>query len=330
MSTNSIASRRLPTLVGAIGISFWAAETTLITYTTRIPPLQTVALAFVFAALLSLPAWWLVKADPREAFRQPPKVWLLTVGSLAGYHACIYYATQQAPPAAAALLQGTTPLMIVIGSALLPGERLRWWHLAGVGLGLCGVLLLIERGSEMASPGGHAAFYLSLIGVAAGLWGLYAVLTRSSPDVPTSALGVFYATAALALGVVHLGLEDWVQPTGSEWAALAGLGIVPMGLAIYLWDYGLKRGDIQALGSLSYMEPFIGAVLVALVTDAVLEWNLLWSGILVLGGAALGSASLWRPAAHAGGQAVGLAKSHDAVMADQPSPGHARSEPALR
>ncbi len=316
MLAHPAASRRLPTLLGAIGISFWAAETTLITYTTRIPPLQTVALAFVFAALLSLPAWWLAKADPRDAFRQPPKVWLLTVGSLAGYHACIYYATQKAPPAAAALLQGTTPLMIVIGSALLPGERLRWWHLTGAGLGLCGVLLLIDRGSEVASPGAHhAALYLSLIGAAAGLWGLYAVLTRSLPDVPTSALGVFYATAALALGLIHLGLEDWVQPTASEWAALAGLGIVPMGLAIYLWDYGLKRGDIQALGSLSYMEPFIGAVLVALVTDAVLEWNLLWSGTLVLAGAVLGSASLWRSAG-AGGPASGGAKVYDAVTAD--------------
>lgn len=289
------AGRRLPTLLGALGISFWAAETTLITYTTRIPPLQTVALAFMFAALLSPLVWWVAKADPLEAFRQPPKVWLLTVGSLTGYHACIYYATQKAPPAAAALLQGTTPLMIVLGSALLPGERLRWWHVVGAGLGLCGVLLLIDNGSEAAPTEAHAAFYLGLIGFAAGLWGLYSVWSRSLPEVPTSALGVFYAAAALALGLSHLLLEDWVQPLASEWAALAGLGIVPMGLAIYLWDYGVKRGDIQALGAISYVEPFIGALLVALFTNGVLGWSLLWSGTLVLTGAALGSASLWRP-----------------------------------
>ena len=66
-----------------------------------------------------------------------------------------------------------------------------------------------------------------------------------------------------------------------------------MGLAIYFWDYGIKHGDIQALGAFSYVEPFIGAVLVALFAGEVLGWNLLWSGILVFGGAALASVSLW-------------------------------------
>ena len=66
-----------------------------------------------------------------------------------------------------------------------------------------------------------------------------------------------------------------------------------MGLAIYFWDYGMKRGDIQALGAFSYVEPFIGAVLVTLFTSEALDWNLLWSGTLVLGGAVLASASLW-------------------------------------
>ena len=138
-------------------------------------------------------------------------------------------------------------------------------------------------------------FYLSLIGIAAGLWGLYSVVSRGLPEVPTSALGVFYAAASIVLGFTHLLLEDWVPPAASEWAAIAGLGIVPMGVAIYFWDYGIKRGDIQALGAFSYAEPFIGATLVALFTNGVLGWDLLWSGALVLGGAALASASLWIP-----------------------------------
>ena len=90
-------------------------------------------------------------SGPAAAFRQPPRVWLVVVGALVGYHACIYYATQQAPPAAAALLQGTTPLMIVLASGLLPGERLRWWHVAGAALGMAGVMLLIDTGGE--TPG---------------------------------------------------------------------------------------------------------------------------------------------------------------------------------
>ena len=184
------AGRHGPTLIGAIGVALWATETTLITYTTAIPPLQTVAVAFAFAALLS-PILWLVSGTPPwAAFQQPPRVWLLTVGSLTGYHASIYYATQKAPAAAAALLQGTTPLMIVIGSAVLPGERLRWWHVVGACLGFCGVVMLIENGGQAKATGPNPVFYLSLIGVAAGLWGLYSVASRRLPEVPSSTLGI--------------------------------------------------------------------------------------------------------------------------------------------
>ena len=297
----SVATNRIgASLIGAIGVVLWATETTLVTYTTAIPPLQTVAIAFLFAASMSPFVWLITRSHQLAAFRQPIGVWALMVGSLVGYHACIYYATQKAPPAAAALLQGTTPLMIVLGSAFLPGERLRWWHIIGAVMGFFGVLSLIDTGGYTSVSEGGAAFYLSLIGGAAALWGLYSVFTRTMPEVPTSALGMFYAASAAVSFVAHLALEDWVQPNGAEWLAMAALGCLPMGLAIYFWDHGLKRGDMQALGAFSYVEPFIGAVLVAVFTTAVLDLSLVWAGLLVVGGAVVASASLWTQSARPG------------------------------
>jgi drug/metabolite transporter (DMT)-like permease len=294
----SVATNRTgASLIGALGVVLWASETTLVTYTTAIPPLQTVAIAFLFAASMSPLVWLTTRTHPLAAFRQPIRVWLLMVGSLVGYHACIYYATQKAPPAAAALLQGTTPLMIVLGSAFLPGERLRWWHILGAAMGFGGVISLIDTG-DYSSVTGDATFYLALIGGAAGLWGLYSVFARTMPEVPTSTLGMFYAASAGVSFAAHLGLENWVQPSSAEWLAMAALGCLPMGLAIYFWDHGLKRGDIQALGAFSYVEPFIGAVLVALFTTAALDLSLLWAGLLVVGGAIVASASLWARDAH--------------------------------
>jgi len=287
-------NRLAASAIGAMGIVLWASETVLVTYTTSIPPLQTVSIAFLFAAALSPAVWFLTGSHPLLAFRQPIHVWLLSVTALVGYHACIYYATQKAPPAAAALLQGTTPLMIVLGSCLLPGEKLRWWHVVGVAVGLFGVLLLIDRGGE-ASISEGAPFYLTLIGIAAALWGIYSVLTRTQAAVPSSALGWFYAASAAVSFVAHLAAESWVAPSVAEWSAMAALGVLPMGLAIYMWDHGMKRGDIQALGAFSYVEPFIGAVLVAIFTSAAIEASLFWSGALIVGGAALASSGLWKP-----------------------------------
>ena len=285
--------RIFASLIGAAGVVLWATETVLVTVTTSIPPLQTVALAFMFAAAMSPAVWIVTGSHPLEAFRQPISVWALTVGALVGYHSCIYYATQQAPPAAAALLQSTTPLMIVVASAFLPGERLRWWHIVGATLGFGGVVLLIDTGGD-AGDTISAIFYLCVIGVAAALWGLYSVLTRLLPDVPSSVLGLFYAASAILTFAAHLLLENWVQPNPTEWMAIVALGIFPMGLAIYFWDYGLKKGDMQALGAFSYVEPFIGAVIVAVFTGVALNLSLLWSGVLVVVGAVIASAGLWK------------------------------------
>ncbi len=287
-------SRLVASLIGAVGVTLWATETTLINLAPAIPPLQTVALAFGFAAMLMPVVWILTGDNPFAAFRLPKRVWLLMVMSLVGYHACIYFATQRAPAAPAALLQGTTPLLIVLGSALLPGERLRWWHVAGAALGFGGILLLINAGGTAETTTDNAVFYLSLIGVAAGLWGLYSVVARGLADVPTSSLGMFYAASALVAFAGHLLLESWVAPTLGEWLAIAALGVLPMGVAIYFWDYGVKRGDLQALGVFSYSEPFIGALLVALVTGAALQIDFLWSGALIVAGAVVASASLWK------------------------------------
>ena len=284
--------RAVATLVGAVGIALWATETALITFTARLPPLQTVALAFGAAALLAPFAWWAARADPLAAFRQPLKVWIVTVGCLVAFHACVYYAVQNAPAAPAALLQGTTPLMIVLGSAFLPGERLRWWHVAGAAVGFGGVLALIS-GEGGASASDNPGFYLALVGIAAALWGIYSLLTRTFADVPTSAMGAFFFGAALLSGLGHLLFEAWIPPSAPEWVAIAALGAFPMGLALYFWDFGLKRGDLQALGGLSYFEPFLGALFVVLVGQGDLRISMVWAGILVVGGAALASRGVW-------------------------------------
>ena len=290
---STMSNRRLATIVGSIGIALWATETTLIKFTERLPPLETVALSFAVAAALGILISAALGSNPLAAFRQPRSVWLVTVVALVGYHACIYYAVQNAPALPAALLQGTTPLMIVLGSAFLPGERLRWWHVMGTIVGLAGVVSLVSGEDPLASVSANPAFYLSLVGIAAALWGIYSLATRTFTDVPTSAMGMFFAAAALVAAFGHITIEDWVTPNAGEWAAILGLGAFPMGLALYFWDHGVKRGDIQALGAISYFEPFLGALFVIMVGQGDFHLSLLWAGILVTGGAALASRGVW-------------------------------------
>ena len=80
----------------------------------------------------------------------PVRVWLLGVGGLFGYHALYFAALQLAPPAEANLVNYLWPLLIVLLSAPLAGERLGWPHLVGALLGFAGVVLLaFGRGVQL-------------------------------------------------------------------------------------------------------------------------------------------------------------------------------------
>ncbi len=273
----------------------WAVESALVTGVQRIPPFQIAFLGFAATALGVLP--FLMRRGMGTTLRRLPlRAWAVSVLCLLGFHVCLYHAVQTAPPAQAALMLGFTPLLIVFGSALLPGERLRWWHVAGVLLGLAGSLGLVARDAwgELGGMSGADPLHLLAAVAAAVIWASYSLASRTFPAVPTSAVGAYCAGAAVVAGLGHGLFEDWVTPTGAELAVILALGLLPAGLATFLWDHGVKRGDIQVLGVLAYGEPLLGAAFVILLGAEELSWPLLAAAVLIVGGALLASRDLWR------------------------------------
>ena len=84
------------------------------------------------------------------ALRQPLVAWVVGVGGLFGYHALYFLALRFAPPAEAGLLNYLWPLLIVLFSSLLPGERLAPHHIIGALLGLAGTVLLFAGNAAAA------------------------------------------------------------------------------------------------------------------------------------------------------------------------------------
>lgn len=292
------------TALGLAGIALWATETILVTFTAGLPTFEVVGLSFAAAALLSPLAWWLTGTSPRAAFGQPAAVWLVSVPALVAYHACIYFAVRRVPAAPAALLQGCTPLFIVLGTAMLPGGRVRWWHGVAVVAGFEGLFGLAAEGGGLDAMLDGPGPLLVLVGAAAGLWGVYSLFSSRLGDVPTGAMGAFHAVSAVVALACHVAFESWVTPVPTQAAAIAALGLLPMGLALYCWDHGLKKGDVQALGALSHVEPLIGAGLVVAVGQGALNWSMLVSGVVLVGGAVLGSANLFGDNAPPSGSAA--------------------------
>jgi drug/metabolite transporter (DMT)-like permease len=182
------------------------------------------------------------------------------------------------------------PLLIVLLSAPLAPrneqERLGWPHLVGALLGFAGVAMLaISRGVSFDSV--YALGYLLALGCAFA-WSLYSVLSRRFGETPTDAIASFCAAAAVLSLLCHLLFEQTVWPASpTAWFAVLALGIGPTGGAFYLWDHAVKRGDIRALGALSYAAPILSTALLIVCGFAQPTSTLLLAASLVTAGAVL-------------------------------------------
>ncbi len=281
------------TLIGSTAVLMWGALALLTTWTGALPPFQLVAMAFTVAFAMALIKWIVRGEDARVHLRQPPAVWLLGVGGLFGYHFFYFMALRNAPAVEASLIAYLWPLLIVLFSALLPGERLRWWHVAGAFAGLAGSALLVTGGGEVAFRSGYALGYAAAAACAL-TWSGYSVLSRRFGDVPTDAVGWFCgATAILAL-LAHLVFESTVWPQGAgQWLAVLGLGLGPVGAAFFAWDIGVKHGDIRALGVFSYAAPLISTLLLIGFGQGEASATVAAACALIVGGAALAARDMF-------------------------------------
>ena len=279
------------TLIGFSAVVMWALLALFTDASGRVPPFQLSAMTFAIGAAVGLVARVIfpAAANPEPI---PPIVWVIGIGGLFGYHFFYFTALRNAPAVEASLIAYLWPLLIVLGSALMPGERLRWHHVAGALMGLAGTFLIVSKGGALEFDGRHAFGY-AMAAVCAVFWSTYSLLSRRFSAVPTSTVTWFCAaTAALSL-LCHLALEETVWPSGAgQWLAVAGLGLMPVGAAFYAWDHGVKRGNIQVLGAASYAAPLLSTVVLIAFGFAEPTPAILAACLLITAGAALAARSM--------------------------------------
>ena len=249
-------SPRTATLIGLTAILMWSLLSVMTVATGAVPPFQLMAMTFAVGAAASVA----ISPGARRAMMQSRPhwpAWLVGVGGLFGYHALYFLALRLAPPAEAGLLNYLWPLLIVLFSSLLPGERLKRHHVIGAMLGLIGTILLLAGNIDLMATRTQLAGFATAL-AAAFVWAGYSVLSRRFSDVPSGMVAVYCAETAGLAYVMHILFETTVWPSGlGAWIAIVALGIGPVGAAFYAWDIGMKRGDIRVLGAASYATPLL-------------------------------------------------------------------------
>lgn len=284
---------RTATLIGLTAILMWSLLAVLTVATGNIPAFQLAAMTFAIGALVGF-LTIIARGSAIAALRQPVEAWIVGVGGLFGYHALYFLALRFAPPAEAGLLNYLWPLLIVLFSSFLPGERLAAHHVVGALAGLVGTVLLFAGGNRSAFVAGQVPGLVAAF-IAAFVWASYSVMSRRLKSVPTDAVAGFCLATALLAALVHLSIEDTVWPqTALQWFAVIALGVGPVGAAFYSWDVGMKRGDIRVLGAASYATPLLSTSFLILAGFAEASINIAIAAVLIAGGGLIAAKDLFR------------------------------------
>ena len=288
---NSHARELKGTLIGLTAILMWSTLATLTSYCKEVPPFQLIAMAFTIATGLGL-VWMRCQGySISNLVRLPLNAWLLGVSGLFGFHFFYFMALKYAPIVHASLISYLWPLLIVLMSALLPGERLRWYNLVGALAGLFGASLIVTGGSTFSLGSGSFLGYGFAL-LSAVLWAGYSVLSRLFRAIPSYSISGFCAVTALLAFICHFLFETTVVPSGLGWLAILGLGLGPVGGAFFTWDVGVKTGNIKVLGALSYAAPLLSTFLLLALGMANPSWALGLACLLIVGGSLLASGDM--------------------------------------
>lgn len=201
----------------------------------------------------------------------------------------IYKAGQTVESLNMALLMPATPIVILLLSRVVYGERFTVKRLAGMCVAMAGILLLISRGDFQK---------LARLEIAGGdLWTLGCMLSfavysllmrRRSPSITPAVFNavVFFLGLVYALPLVFA--ELWLLPPPVFSLPLLG-GIIYAGLgcstaAFWLWTIGIDRiGPVRA-GIVYYSLPLFAAIMANLALNEAVTSIQVYGGALIIGG----------------------------------------------
>lgn len=186
----------------------------------------------------------------------------------------------------ASLLQGASPILILVLAAVVLGERLCGRRIAAVAAAMTGVVAVTLPGNgAMLTPGLGDIFVLA----SAGCFAAFVVLGRRAfPDYGTlpvlAGMAAWGTAALLPLAVV----ESWPAPPMAvgpgQIALVLYLGAGCSALTYALWGYALRHVEAGRAAAFDALIPIVGVVTAALVLrEAPTFWHAV-GGVLVVAG----------------------------------------------
>ncbi|GGY29244.1 membrane protein [Rhodanobacter panaciterrae] len=274
-----------------IGIALvtWSSAYAAIAYALASFTPGEVALARLAIGSLCFALLMLLKRIPLPAQRDWPQLALLGVIGLTAYHLCLNYAETRIASGTAAILISLVPAATAAVSAVWVGERLSARTLAGLGVALVGVVMVVlASGKQVKFEPMAALVLISVLASAIYFVGQKPLFARNSM-VGVTAFTFFAGT----LATVPLGWQLPQALQSAPWshiAALLWLGIAPTFIGYLAWNAALRRASASQVSTFIYFSPPIAVLIGWLWLGERPGVLTLVGGVITVGGVVLANA----------------------------------------
>ena len=252
-----------------------------------------VALAFwrwLIALIVLVPlAYPYLRAQWRIVTGAWPVLCLLALMATALQHVPVYIGLRDTTATNGALLNSTTPIMILLLSRFIVGERLRFSQITGIAISLAGVVTVVVRGNfaALAALEIHAGDLWILLATLS--WAVYTVCLRWRPAAlhPLALLCVIAAVGVCAMLPLYL----WeitqgrtVNATAATVCGMVYMGVFATVVAYIFWNRAVQYIGPNQAGAFMYLMLVYTPLLSMIFLGERLEPYHFAGGALILGG----------------------------------------------
>lgn len=287
----------MPTVQGFAAILLWSMTVGLVrSISEQIGTLTSaVVIYFVSGTIGIVAALYRKRLD--SLIKSESKQYFLICGTLFTAYMLFFFlaigrAVDREQVIVAGLLNYLWPVMTLLGSVLILKKKAKWYLIPATILALSGIFFVIvpDAGNfTFSSVSGSLEVYVYGI-LAAFSWALYSILAgKLGKNIEKGSVTVFLlATSAVLLFPALLSNER------SAWNLGVIIEIMIMSTATYIayefWDKAMRKGNVTAVASFSYLTPLLSTVFSSLYLS-VAPSATLWTGCIIL---ITGSFLSWR------------------------------------
>jgi len=265
------SSPRKAYLFALLAVLFWSTSPTAFKLGLRyLDTWQLLSGAAISSTLvLGILSLFTGKFNALRAFRRKDILFSALMGLLnpVAYYLILFKAYTILPAQVAQPLNMIWPIVLVLLSIPILGQRIRWISIGAMFLSFSGVVLItLQGGTAAQNPQNRLGVFLALS--SSVVWALYFLFNSRDRQDPVSRmfLNFTFATAYLLLGGLLTGHSLPASPEG--WYASIYVGVFEMGITFVLWLMAIRLApSSDRISNLVYIAPFLNLFLAGQILD---------------------------------------------------------------